>query len=192
MKPLLLFLLILNTTISQAKNYYISAKGTDANTGLTPATAWQTISKLNASFGLIAAGDSILFKCGETFYGSVIVGKSGTTGLPIVFSSYGTGAKPVITGFTMPSAWTNMGNGVWKTNVAGASNNLKVVTINNNLQRLGRYPNYNTTDGGWLSYESINSSAPSITDDQLNTSAFNWTGADAVIKKYSYVTDVCP
>ncbi len=192
MKQLLLILLIFNASISQAKNYYISAKGIDTNTGLTPAAAWQTIAKLNASFGIIAAGDSILFKCGETFYGSIIVGKSGISSLPIVFSSYGTGAKPVISGFTTLSSWTNMGGGIWKTNVSAAGNLLKVITINGVMQRMGRYPNYNSTDGGWLSYESLNGATPSITDTQLSTTPNNWTGADAVIKKYSYVIDVCP
>jgi hypothetical protein len=192
MKQLLLFLLIFNITIVEAKNYYISAKGLDTNTGLTQATAWQTIAKLNASFGAIAPGDSVLFKCGETFHGSIIVGKSGTSSLPIIFSSYGTGDKPVISGFTTLSSWTNMGGGIWKTNVSGASNLLKIVTINGTLQRMGRYPNYNRTDGGWLTYESSDGSIPSLTDAELITSPINWTGADAVIKKYSYVIDVCP
>ena len=95
MKNLLLIILVFFTGTLYAKNYYISAKGLDTNNGLSPTSAWQTIAKLNTSFGIIAAGDSILFKCGETFYGSVIVGKSGTSALPIVFSSYGTGDKPL-------------------------------------------------------------------------------------------------
>ena len=190
MKNLLLIILVFFTGTLYAKNYYISAKGLDTNNGLSPTSAWQTIAKLNTSFGIIAAGDSILFKCGETFYGSVIVGKSGTSALPIVFSSYGTGDKPLITGFSTLSNWTNVGGGIWKTNVPGASSTLRVVSYNNNLQRMGRYPNFNPVDGGWLTYESWDNT-PSITDNQLST-VNNWTGADAVIKKYSYVIDVCP
>ena len=184
-----LFLLLSITSF--AKNYYISTSGDDANSGLTSTTAWQSITKLNASFALIEAGDSILFKCNETFYGSVKVGKSGSVALPIVFSSYGTGEKPVITGFKTLTEWTNMGGNIWKTTIADASNKLVLVSINNKLQRMGRYPNYNVKTGGYLTYEDLNSSAPSITDNQLAASP-NWTGADAVIKKYSYVIDVCP
>ena len=66
-----LFLLLSSTSF--AKNYYISTSGDDANSGLTSTTPWQSITKLNASFELIEAGDSILFKCDDTFYGSVKV-----------------------------------------------------------------------------------------------------------------------
>src|SRR6185436_18609891 len=102
------------TSVSQAKNYYISTAGSNTNSGLTPAAAWQTIAKLNSSFSSIAAGDSILFKSGETFYGSIVVRKSGTTAKPIVIGSYGTGAKPIITGLSTITGWVNLGGNIWE------------------------------------------------------------------------------
>ncbi|MEO6357743.1 MAG: right-handed parallel beta-helix repeat-containing protein [Ferruginibacter sp.] len=188
MKQLVMILCVLLASTVQAKNYYISAKGLDANTGLSPTSAWQTIAKLNASFGIIAAGDSILFKSGETFYGSIVVGKSGTSSLPIVFGSYGTGAKPVITGFTAPTAWTNMGGGIWKVNLPNATKNLIILTINDQYQRLGRYPNFDAPNGGYLTYQASGSSA--ISDNSLPSTP-NWTGADVVIRKYAFILDVC-
>ena len=188
MKQLLLLLLIFNITIAESKNIYISAKGADSNTGLTQATAWQTITKLNASFGVIAPGDSILFKCGETFYGSIIVSKSGTSALPIVIGAYGTGANPIITGFTTLTTWTNSGGGIWISNVSSASTGLIVVTINNNLQRLGRYPNANATNAGYFTYAAV--SGTTLTGPALS-SITDWTGAEVVVRKLHWIIDRC-
>ena len=66
MKQLLLALFVLVGLTSHAKNYYLSASGDNANTGLSPATPWRTIAKINTF--TFTAKDSILFKRGETFY----------------------------------------------------------------------------------------------------------------------------
>ena len=77
-------------------NYYIDAtNGNDANDGSSPATAWQTISKVNAT--TFVGGDSVLFKCGEVWTGSTLAPKgSGTSNKRIVISKYGTGNLPRI------------------------------------------------------------------------------------------------
>ena len=114
MKKLLFVLFVFVTTAAGAKNYYISATGNDANSGLTSTSAWKTIAKVNASFTSILAGDSILFKSGDTFYGALVINKSGTSSLPIVIGSYGTGAKPVISGFNTVTSWTSIGSGIYQ------------------------------------------------------------------------------
>src|SRR3712207_2097522 len=99
MKTLLLAvsLCVLNT--AGATNYYFSSVSGDdsrtSNQAQNPSTPWKTIDKLNTIFASLLPGDSVLFKRGETFYGSIIVGKSGTSILPITIGAYGTGAKPV-------------------------------------------------------------------------------------------------
>lgn len=71
--------------------------GNDANDGLTTATAWQTIAKVNA--GTFFPGDKILFKRGETWSGtSLLITWSGDEGNPIYFGDYGAGALPIIDG----------------------------------------------------------------------------------------------
>lgn len=184
-----LFILLLTTTITAtAKTYYVSNAGNDANNGLSTTAAWQTISKVNSSFSVIAAGDTILFRRGDVFYGALVIGKSGSAGRPIVISAFGTGAKPVISGLTDLTGWTSVGNGVYQAPVA-AKSTLNMVTINDVPQALGRYPNADATNGGYLNYESF-SGATSITDQQL-TSAINWTGAEVVIRKKLWVLDRC-
>lgn len=172
-----------------ARNYYVSANGNDGNAGTSATAPWRTIAKVNSSFGSVVAGDSILFRSGDIFYGALVIGKSGSSGRPIVISSYGTGAKPVITGFVNVTGWTSVGNGIYQAALPGAKSTLNMVTINNVAQALGRYPNADAANAGYLSYESFSGST-AITDNQL-TSATNWTGAEVVVRKKLWVLDRC-
>jgi hypothetical protein len=191
MKNLFLLVVVLSGTFLNvsAKTFYVAANGNNANSGLSAAAPWQTISKVNASFGSVVAGDSIVFRRGDTFLGALVIGKSGSSGKPIVISAYGTGAKPIITGFVNITSWSSMGNGIYQAYVPAAKISLNMVTLNNVPQALGRYPNPTEGNGGYLSYESFAGST-SITDNQL-TSATNWTGAEVVVRKKLWVLDRC-
>ena len=179
MKLLLLLSCFFCASIVNAKNFYISATGSDANTGLTSTTPWRTISKINAS--TFASGDSILFKCGEGFYGTLTPKTNGVN-----FSSYGTGAKPIITGLTTISSFTNLGNNIWEAVVPGGLATLNMVIIDGVLTPMGRYPNANTANGGYNTYESYVNNY-SITDNQLTASP-NFTGGDLVVRKVDFAT----
>jgi hypothetical protein len=113
----------------QAKNYYVSATGNDANDGLTTSTPWQTIAKINST--VFASGDVVLFKRGDSFFGGITVSGSNTS-----FNAYGTGALPVVSGFAALTSWTSQGSGIWKCNLPAAGNSLKVVTINGKVAQL--------------------------------------------------------
>jgi len=89
---LVLFLLI--TFTGSAATYYVSNSGNDSKAGTTPETAWQTISKVNQS--KFAPGDQILFLRDGVWIEQLIVPSSGTSGNPITFGAYGSGAKPII------------------------------------------------------------------------------------------------
>ena len=79
-----------------AATYYVDATGgNDSNDGLTTGTAWQTVANINST--TFSAGDSVLFKRGETATGTVtLYDDSGTAGNPITFGAYGTGADPLL------------------------------------------------------------------------------------------------
>ena len=100
-----------NTTVS-AITYYVSVSGNDAANGLTESTAWKTISKING--GTFSPGDSILFRMGDVWRETLTVPSSGSSGSYIVFTSYGTGAKPRILGSTKAISWSDQGSNVWK------------------------------------------------------------------------------
>ena len=187
-----LFLFLLHTSTSFAATYYISSTdGDDTCTGLSQ-TAYttgltacpiKTLTKLNTK--TFSPGDSILFKKGDTFYGSITVSQSGTAGNPITFSSYGSGEKPIITGFTDVTSWTNLGNNIWEsTSPVSTLSTLNMVTINNVNTAMGRWPNAdNTNTKGYLTYQT--STPTSVTSSSL-TGAPNWTGAEVIVKSTNF------
>ncbi len=101
--------------LARASTYYVSAStGNDANAGSSSAAAWQTIAKVNAQ--AFAAGDSILLKRGDVWNESLVPPSSGSSGNPIAFDAYGTGAPPTLTGYyAIPaSGWVNVTGNAWK------------------------------------------------------------------------------
>lgn len=99
--PKIIFLFSLSiflTNVLYASTYYISPAGNDTSAGATPATAWQTIAKVN---GLnILPGDTFLFEGGQTFNGYIVIDSSDandSTGI-VTFSSYGTGKAIINSG----------------------------------------------------------------------------------------------
>ena len=82
-----------------AATYYVAAAGSDANSGTDALHPWQTIAKINGA--TFSAGDSILFNRGDVWYGtSLNAPSSGSSGSPITFGAYGSGANPLIKGST--------------------------------------------------------------------------------------------
>jgi uncharacterized repeat protein (TIGR02059 family) len=183
LKNALIIAFLIFSTIASATDYYISSSGNDTNNGLSSSTPWKTITKVNSAFSILNPGDRILFKRGDTFYGTLKISKSGLAGSPIVIGAYGTGDNPIITGFTTISGWTNEGNGIYsKVITSDAQTNM--VTIDGVNTGMGRYPK-----STYLIYESFSTNT-SITDNELGN-ATNWTGAEAIIRKNDWTLDRC-
>lgn len=92
--------------------YHVKNGGNDALDGLTDATAWETIAKVNGF--TFAAGDIISFKCGSTWRETLTVPRSGSVGNWVTFNSYSSGAKPQILGSDV-STWSASGTtNVWQ------------------------------------------------------------------------------
>lgn len=169
---------------ANAINYYIAANGNDSYTvaqAHNKATPWQSITKLNANFAGILPGDSILFRCGDTFLGSILITKSGTATNPIIIASYGTGNKPIISGLAPTSNWINLGGGIFQADCPKAAAVVNVVVSNGIAQPLGRYPNLSDPNSGYLNIDS-HVAGTQITSSALNT-AVNWAGAEVVIRE---------
>ncbi|NTS42560.1 right-handed parallel beta-helix repeat-containing protein [Flavisolibacter sp. BT320] len=187
MKTFLTFLAILFVGYAQATNYYFSSSsGDDKRTALQaqhPETPWKTLEKLNLFIGNLKPGDSILFKRGDEFYGHINISVSGTKEDPIVFSNYGFGNLPIITGFTRVTDWTYLGNKIWESasRVSSLETCNMVVVKGQNIP-MGRFPNEN-----YLKYES-HSGFTSITSNALNE-GINWTGSELVIRSNRYNLD---
>lgn len=184
MKIFAIACLLLLSFSTRAANWYISATGNNTS-GNSPANAWTSIAKLNASWASINPGDFILFNRGETFYGQINIGKSGTAGNPITIDAYGTGALPVITGLTTLSTWVNDGGGVQHCNVV-LRNALNLVTINGIPQEVGRFPNAGTANAG---YAVVSASTGNTAITSATLAGTNWTGAEVLTRKRAYVVE---
>ncbi len=80
-----------------AATYHLdSASGNDTADGLTPSTAWQSLTKANSV--VYQPGDSLLLKSGATWTGRLQPQGSGTPAARIVIDRYGSGPKPLIHG----------------------------------------------------------------------------------------------
>jgi hypothetical protein len=74
------------------RTFYVSASGSDANSGLSPSHAWRSVARVNRAH--LRPGDGVLFHGGQSFGGHTLMPGGGTEvwgsrGAPIVFGSYG-------------------------------------------------------------------------------------------------------
>ncbi|HSB93233.1 MAG TPA: right-handed parallel beta-helix repeat-containing protein [Flavitalea sp.] len=175
------FMLAVNQSI--ARNFYVSTAGNDANTG-TKQSPWKSIEKVNAFH--FEGGDSIFFKRGDRFYGSLTC-QSGQPMRPVVYSDYSSGKLPVITGFKTIDDWIDTGNGVFESrSIVSNLETVNMVLINGRRYAMGRYPNSDEANGGFLviSSHSANKSIRSA-----ESIAGNFSGGVVVIRKKRWVFD---
>jgi parallel beta-helix repeat protein len=191
MRTILLAWLVCFLNSAFATNYYFSTSiGNDSRSFVqaqNASTPWKTLKKLNSIFSSLQPGDKVLLKRGETFYGSIIVSKSGSSTSPIVIGAYGTGNRPVITSLVKLNNWVSKNNGIWESYNSSLGSSVNIVLLNGVQQGMGRYPNGNAANGGYLTFES-HAGKYSITDKQL-TSAINWTGAELVLRTRRWLLD---
>ena len=143
LKTIVVCLLIASST--NAKNYYLSAQGNDNNVGTSQKKAWQSVDVLKLLE--LKAGDSILFRCGDTFIGEIVVRQSGKAGKPIVFSAYGKGDLPILSGaIQLKNAQTI----ALQHQVFAVNQKVLKLYVNDQKQTLARTPNtgYFTTGEG--------------------------------------------
>jgi hypothetical protein len=144
--------------IGNATKIYMSATGSDGAAGTSPATAWQTLTKLNTQF--LTSGDTVFFNRGDVFYGRLNLTKTGAAGNPVVYTSYGSGADPVITGYTSLSGWTTTSiTGVYAAQCANLKQYSHNLIMDGRLQNIARSPNT-----GFITYTNV--STTSITTSE--------------------------
>lgn len=111
-------------------DYFVAANGNDTNDGLTLATPFRSITRVNTLLNnaTITRGDTVYFRRGDTFYGklrplSLTYTRAGDvrfmpySALPIV-------TKPILSSYKLldiPTGWTLHAAGVWKIDLANAA-----------------------------------------------------------------------
>lgn len=181
---------LLFAQVASGAIYYISSSSGDdtrsSNTATNPSTPWKSINKLNSFFSQLKPGDSVLFERGGVYRGSIKPSASGTSTARITIGAYGSGDLPVISGFINVSAWTSIGNGIYEASCPTTTDSVAVVVRNGEIQRLGRYPNYDATNKGYLIFES-HSANSSITDNDVSLAS--WKGAEVVCRPIQHLID---
>lgn len=179
---------------SFSKNFYFSSStGNDSYTATqaqNPATPWKTIDKLNSSMSLINPGDSVLFKRGDEFTGQITLTRSGTSSARLVFSAYGTGDIPVIKGTLPITGWKRYSGNIWVADCPKLGSTVTNFFINGKSQQIGRYPNADAPNKGYLNIDSHVGST-SLTSSSLSSTP-NWTGGEAVVRSARWVLDRLP
>lgn len=184
-------LLIIQYHSSFAARYYFSSSGDDSRTAAqaqNPDTPWRTINKLNAVMRSLQPGDEVLFKRGDVFVGTIEVSRAGNPGRPLVFGAYGSGPKPIITSLVTVTNWTHVGGGVYESHHSSLPSSLNVVLLNDSAQEMGRFPNSDAPNNGYLTFNATNGHN-NITADGLNG---NWSGGEIVIRKSHFTIDSYP
>lgn len=195
MKGLLCLLLVFHFCQSDlnAKTYYFSAsKGDDSRTIIQAqhsATPWRSLEKLNSIMALLEPGDSILLLRGDIFKGTINISKSGSKQKHIVISTYGPTVKaaPVIDGRVRLTQWVRFRGDIWGCRTPELPDFVNLFSINGKFFSMGRYPNPDETEDGYLRLESADSNL-AIIDRELKGEP-NWTGAELVIKPKRWLID---
>ena len=173
-----LFLFHLSISV-YATNYFVANDGDDLNNGLTEQTAWKTAVKVWSSTGIINPGDVIAFKRGDVFDISnqhyTTESLSGTSGTPTIITSYGTGARAIITSDKdRTPTWADQGSNIWTTALGEGRRifrNGTELLLASSLAQL-QNPAYGT--GIWFNGVDT-ASIYSATDPNLDT--YSWTEA---------------
>ncbi|MET3921626.1 hypothetical protein [Arthrobacter sp. UYEF20] len=76
--------------------YYVSAAGSDSNSGTSSSAPWKSLSKVNSI--VLTPGDTVSFRRGDAWTGGLVTTQSGTSTAPITLNGYGSGNSPTITG----------------------------------------------------------------------------------------------
>jgi parallel beta-helix repeat protein len=174
-----------------AKNYYVSSlTGNDAYTAIQAQDSsmpWKTINQINSMMSVFLAGDSILFKRGEIFYGQINITCSGSVNNPVYLGAWGKGDIPVIKAMKVVSGWTTQSGNIRVAACPGGPSRITYVLRNNINLPLGRYPNIEDTLKGYLIIDAMTNSTI-FTDNQLSASP-DWTGAQVVVRTQHWLLD---
>lgn len=191
-----LFSLILFTlslySHAAVKVYFSDLSGNDATGNGSFAAPYKSLAKLNTFIETLQNGDSVFFKRGERYFGKVKT--VNFQWAKVVITAYGVGADPVFTGFVNLTVWENMGGNIYRSDVPYITNgNLQMVRINGVTTPMGRYPDADAPNGGFLTYESTLSPNDGERIGNVVSSSLvgqpNWVGAEIAVRKSQWVID---
>lgn len=145
---------------------------------------FQTLVKINSL--TLQPGDQVLFRRGDTFRGTLQIRQSGTSGQPIVIDAYGSGNRPVLAASLPISNWSNIGGNVWQADASVLGNQVTGVYRNGAILPLGRYPNLDAPNRGYLTIQSHNGHTQLTGKETLPT---NFVGGEVVDRPVQWIVN---
>lgn len=134
----------------------------------------------------LKGGDSVLFRRGDKFSGTLYITARGWDKADIVFAAYGDGSNPEFSGLKKISGWEKHQNYIWRA-PCEECDTVASLLIDGAHQPLGRYPNVDDHWGGYLRIEAHRGNSEIIADTALKST--NWTGAEAVVRTRRWILD---
>ncbi|MEM7039107.1 MAG: right-handed parallel beta-helix repeat-containing protein, partial [Bacteroidota bacterium] len=173
MRPLLHFLnflfVLLLPFFSPATTYYVAGNGNDSNAGTSTAQPFQSIARANALS--LNPGDSLLFRRGDAFLGSLSINDNGTSANPIYVGGYSVGAMPTFYGGPPLNGWSLHQGAIFKRHLTETPG---VLTVDGVPTMLARHPN-----AGWAYLDLGNPNTIAL--DTARIGDPDWTGAHLLI-----------
>jgi parallel beta-helix repeat protein len=90
----LLYLFILAALPASATNFYVDPSSTGSNLG-TLTNPWKSMDDVPWYVNYFSPGDTVFFKRGQQYSGTLSINSSGSSSAPLVFMPYGSGNAPV-------------------------------------------------------------------------------------------------
>lgn len=163
------FIFFLYSNTSFAVTYYVSAEGDDKQSGTNIESAWKTLERVNRL--VPKPGDSILFRRGDAWTGTIYVNMWGLEGKPLVYGAYGSGVEPEIYGSEIITGWEKHSDHIFKAKFKKKINQL---FVDNERMRAARYPNK-----GFIFISSVSGTQEIISDEldrNIDYSGAKWFG----------------
>jgi hypothetical protein len=132
--------------------YYVSPTGNDNNSGTSPSSPWQSLSKVDSTN--FAPGSQVLFQAGGNWYGQQLAASSsGTPSDPITYSSYGSGPNPTFWGsVVVPASSFEPVAGEPDTYFYPTTTPVNAFLVNHQFTDNANLVSNQTTDAGNISY----------------------------------------
>lgn len=149
--------------IASAANRYVSSINGSTGGNGTQGNPYKNLSQLTA----LAPGDTVFLEAGSVFRESLVLFQGGNASAKVVITSYGSGAKPIISGANTVTNWIQSGNKYYAAHSGTCAN----FFASNKEMTLARTPDEGSYY--WLDY----GTEGSINDADLSEPVGFWNGA---------------
>jgi parallel beta-helix repeat protein len=169
--------------------YYVSSStGSDSNNGLTKATPFATISKINAlsTAGEFGGGDAILFQSTGGWEETLTISNSGTATNPLTIGAYGINtSKPKIYGSKVITGWTQRKAGIPIYATKYSTADITQLFIDGDKMKVARYPNI-----GYHLITTVVSTSQITMSGMASEGADFYLNAKVLVRPLAFSTDI--